>query len=59
MLKSKLKSSAKKKWRMPPDFRLVDFHKPLLSQPPVMLFLLGTGVGLLMTIGIIFHGGSH
>ena len=31
--------SKKESWRMPLDFRLVDFHKPLLKQFPVQLFI--------------------
>ena len=59
MLESKIKKPKKKKWRVPPDFRLVDFHKPLLPQPPVILLVLGTGVAMIIAIAVAFYGGSH
>ena len=31
--------SKKEPWRMPLDLRLVDFHKPLLKQFPLQLFI--------------------
>ena len=40
--------SKKEPWRMPLDFRLVDFRKPLLKQFPVQLFICNIiGFGLM------------
>lgn len=41
------------KWRVPQDFRLVDFHKPLLQQAPVIFFVLAMFVTLMIVLGII------
>ena len=38
MLEQDVKKPKKEPWRMPQDFRLVDFHKPLLQQAPVIFF---------------------
>mgnify|MGYP001166318688 FL=1 len=51
----------KEPWRMPPDFRLVDFHKPLLGQFPVQLLITGiTGFVLIaLTIALQDVGGGY
>ena len=49
----------KQSWRMPPDFRLVDFHKPLLSQSPVILFLIFVGVTSMMGLTVALYEGTH
>lgn len=45
--------SKKNPWRMPPDFRLVDFHKPLMQQAPVILFICAIFVTSLMVLSIV------
>ena len=40
MLEQDVKKPKKDPWRMPLDFRLIDFHKPLLQQAPVIFFIL-------------------
>ena len=53
-------NSKKEPWRMPQDLRLVDFHKPLLSQPPVQLFVLGITVIALIALTITLSNvGGH
>ena len=61
MLEQDIKKPKKEPWRMPQDFRLVDFHKPLLSQPPIILLVLGTTVALAIALTIVLggHGGLH
>ena len=48
----------KEPWRMPLDFRLVDFHKPLLSQFPVQFFITGIiGICLIALTVALSKGG--
>ena len=49
----------KQPWRMPPDFRLVDFHKPFLSQSPVILFVVFVAVTVMMGSTVAFYEGTH
>ena len=53
MLEQDVKKPKKEPWRMPLDFRLVDFHKPLLQQAPVIFFVLAILVGIIITIGVV------
>ena len=59
MLEQDIKKPKKEPWRMPSDFRLVDFHKPLLSQSPVILFVIFVGVSLMMGSTVAFYEGIH
>ena len=59
MLEQDIKKPKKEPWRMPSDFRLVDFHKPLLSQSPVILFVIFVGVSLMMGSTVAFYEGTH
>ena len=59
MLEQDIKKPKKEPWRMPPDFRLVDFHKPLLQQAPVILFCLAVLAGFMMVIGIVSYEKLH
>ena len=59
MLEQDIKKPKKQPWRMPPDFRLVDFHKPLLSQSPVILFVIFVGVSVMMGSTVAFYEGTH
>ena len=59
MLEQDIKKPKKQPWRMPIDFRLVDFHKPLLSQSPVILFVIFVGVSLMMGSTVAFYEGTH
>ena len=53
MLEQDVKKPKKEPWRMPQDFRLVDFHKPLLQQAPVILFVLAILDGIIITVGVV------
>ena len=59
MLEQDIKKPKKEPWRMPSDFRLVDFHKPLLSQSPVILFVIFVGVSLMMGTTVALYEGIH
>ena len=59
MLEQDIKKPKKQPWRMPSDFRLVDFHKPLLSQSPVILFVIFVGVSLMMGTTVALYEGIH
>jgi len=37
----------------------VDFHKPLLSQSPVILFVLFVAVTVMMGTTVAFYEGTH
>ena len=47
------KESSKKQWRVPPDFRLVDFHQPLLKQFPVIFFICGLFTFLILLLSVV------
>tara|TARA_Y100001937_G_scaffold117957_1_gene171761 strand:- start:1957 stop:2115 length:159 start_codon:yes stop_codon:yes gene_type:complete len=51
--------SEKEPWRMPLGMRLIDFHKPLLSQLPIQLFVVGFTVFILIALTITLSGGIH
>ncbi len=52
--------SKKETWRMPLDFRLVDFHKPLLKQFPVQFFIINIiGFGLIALTVALTGGGGY
>ncbi|MAJ43708.1 MAG: hypothetical protein CMF96_07115 [Candidatus Marinimicrobia bacterium] len=53
------KESKETKWRVHPYIRLVDFHKPLLSQMPVILFTCGVFVVLSIVLTLIYYGNTH
>ena len=57
MLEQDVKKPKKEPWRMPQDFRLVDFHKPLLQQAPVIFFVLVVSIVIIMTIGVMGYEG--
>ena len=59
MLEQDIKKPKKEPWRMPSDFRLVDFHKPLLSQSPVILFVLFVAVTVMMGTTVALYEGTH
>lgn len=52
-------SKKKKTWRVPPDFRLVDFHKPLLQQAPVIFFIVAAFTIILMILSVSFYETNH
>ena len=44
---------SKKTWRVPPDFRLVNFHEPLLKQAPVIFFICGLFIFMVLLLSVI------
>ena len=44
---------SKKTWRVPPDFRLVDFHEPLLKQAPVIFFICGLFIFMILLLSVV------
>ncbi len=49
--------SIKEPWRVPLGMRLVDFHKPLLGQFPVILLITGITGFALIALTIALTGG--
>ena len=49
--------SIKEPWRVPLGMRLVDFHKPLLGQFPVILLITGITGFALIALTIALSGG--
>ena len=49
--------SIKETWRVPLGMRLVDFHKPLLGQFPVILLITGITGFALIALTIALTGG--
>lgn len=43
----------KKTRRVPPDFRLVNFHEPLLKQAPVIFFICGLFIFMILLLSVI------
>ena len=59
MLEQDIKKPKKEPCRMPSDFRLVDFHKPLMQQAPVIFFICAIFVTSLMILSIVGYEGMH
>ncbi len=43
----------KRRRRVPPDFRLVDFHEPLLKQAPVIFFICGFFIFMILLLSVV------